>query len=381
MDVRFTEEQELLRTSVRDVLARECPMSAVRDTMERPQGFSDELWKAMAGLGWTGLAVPRSCGGAGLGLVDLCVVLEEMGRVLAPGPFFSSVALGGLGVALAGSPTQRERFLPGVAAGTLRVTLAQLEENGSWGPDGIRAAARRTDGEWRLSGAKLFVPDAHVADLLMVPALTPDAGAEGVTLFLADAHAAGVEIRPMAFTDATRRYAEVRFSESRVADDAVLGEIGHGWVTLEGILDRAKVALCAEMCGGAARVLELSVEYAKTREQFGRPIGSFQAIAHKCADMLVRLEGSRSATYYAAWALDQEQSDAHVAACMAKAYCSDAYREVAGEGIQIHGGLGFTWEQDLHLYYKRAKGSEVTFGDATWNRELVARALIDRTRL
>jgi alkylation response protein AidB-like acyl-CoA dehydrogenase len=346
MQVRFTEEQELLRRSAGEVLDRECPMQLVRDMLDDPLGVDDALWKQLCGLGWTGLALPEESGGAGLGLLELSLLLEEMGRRLLPGPF------------------------------TRRATLAVLEEGGSWALEAIALPARRRGEGFVLSGLKRFVPDAQSADLLIVPARTGSAEGD-VTLFLVETRAPGVSVHPVAFLDGTRKLADVRFENVEVAGESALGAVDGGAPLLQDILDHAKVALCAEMCGGAARVLELSVAYARSREQFGRPIGSFQAIQHKCADMFVQVEGARSATYYAAWCLDARTPDAHLAACMAKAFCSDAYRSVAGEGIQIHGGLGFTWEQDLHLYYKRAKASEVAFGDAIWNREEVARMVVD----
>jgi alkylation response protein AidB-like acyl-CoA dehydrogenase len=378
MDFGFSEEQEMLRQSVREFLAGECPMTYVREMMEDDRGYSEEQWKKMAELGWTALIFPESCGGAGLNMVDMVVVLEEMGRVVMPGPFFASVILGGMAIDVAGSEKQQQRYLSGIAAGTTRATLAQVEESGRWDAEGIALPAKADGDGFRLSGTKLFVHDAHNADLLVVPARTSGSGSEGVTLFLVDAKATGVAIRLLKTMDQTRKLCEVGFDDVRVGRDAVLGAVGQGWGALDRLVDRAKVALCAEMCGGAQRVLDMSVEYAKVREQFGRPIGSFQAIQHKCANMMVQVESAKSATYYAAWAVANDVPEAHLAACMAKAYCSDAYRFVAAEGIQIHGGIGFTWEHDMHLYFKRAKGSEVTFGDATWNRELVAQVVLDQ---
>jgi alkylation response protein AidB-like acyl-CoA dehydrogenase len=377
MDFGFSEEQEMLRQSVREFLDAECPMTYVRRMMEDERGYSEDQWKKMAELGWTGLIVPEAYGGAGLDMVDMVVVLEEMGRVVMPGPFFASVILGGLAIDLGGSEEQKNRHLPGIAAGTVKATLAQVEESGRWDAEGIALPARPSGGGFRLSGVKLFVHDAHNADLLVVPVRTAGAGTEGITLLLVDGKAGGVSIRVLKTMDQTRKLCEVRFDDVGVGGDAVLGEVGGGWRLLDRLVDRAKVALCAEMCGGAARVLDMSVAYAKVREQFGRPIGSFQAIQHKCANMMVQVESAKSATYYAAWAVANDVAEAHLAACMAKAYCSDAYRTVAAEGIQIHGGIGFTWEHDMHLYFKRAKGSEVTFGDATWNRELVAQVVLD----
>jgi len=376
MDFGFSEEQEMLRKSARDFLAKESPMAYVRQMMEDDRGFRDEQWRKMAELGWMGLILPEEHGGAGLDFVDMIVVLEEMGRAVLPGPFFSTVILGGVAINEGGSAAQKKDLLPKLAAGDLRVTLAQLEPNARWDADGIQLEAKKAGSGYSLTGTKLFVPDAHTADLLIVAGRAPGSkGAEGVSLFLVDAKASGVTSTLLKTMDQTRKLCEVVLKDVSVAADRVLGSPGAGWKLLDRVVDRGKVGLCAEMCGGAERVLEMSVEYAKVREQFGRPIGSFQAIQHKCANMLVEVESSKSATYYAAWAVANDVAEAPLAAAMAKAYCSDAYRHTAGEGIQIHGGIGFTWEHDMHIYFKRAKSSEVTFGDATWNREIVAQLI------
>jgi len=373
MDFGFSEEQEMLRSSARDFLAKEAPMTYVRKMMEDEVGFTGDLWRKMADLGWMGLILPEQYGGSGLDFVDLIVVLEEMGRVVLPGPFFSTVVLGCVALLEGGSDALKQALLPKLASGDLKVTLAQLEPSGRWDADGIQLAAKADGGGFVLTGTKLFVPDAHVADEMVVAARTPGSkGRDGISLFLVDARAAGITTTQLKTMDQTRKLAEVVLKDVRVPADRVLGKVGGGWALLDRIVDRGKVGLCAEMCGGAQRVLEMSVDYAKVREQFGKPIGSFQAIQHKCANMLVEVESSKSVTYYAAWAVANDVAEAPLAAAMAKAYCSDAYRHVSGEGIQIHGGIGFTWEHDMHIYFKRAKSSEVTFGDATWNRELVA---------
>ena len=376
MDFGFSEEQEMLRKSARDFLAKESPMTYVRQMMDDERGFRDDQWKKMAELGWMGLILAEEHGGAGLDFVDMVVVLEEMGRVVLPGPFFSTAILGGVALSDGGSAAQKEQFLPKLAAGELRATLAQLEPSGRWDADGIQLEAKSAGGGYRLSGTKLFVPDAHTSDLLIVAGRAPGSkGPEGLSLFLVDAKAPGVSITLLKTMDQTRKLCEVVLKDVTVPTERVLGTAGQGWKLLDRIVDRGKVGLCAEMCGGAQKVLEMSVEYAKVREQFGRPIGSFQAIQHKCANMLVEVESSKSAAYYAAWAVANDVAEAPLAAAMAKAYCSDAYRHTAGEGIQIHGGIGFTWEHDMHIYFKRAKSSEVTFGDATWNREIVAQLI------
>jgi alkylation response protein AidB-like acyl-CoA dehydrogenase len=376
MNFGFSEDQDLLRAAARDFLARECPMAYVRRMMEDARGFEDAQWAKMAELGWLGLAIPEAHGGAGLGFVDLVVLLEEMGRVVLPGPFFSTAVVAAATLADAASPALQTEWLPRIAAGRARGTLALLEHSARWDADGIALEARPDGGGYRLSGRKLFVPDAHTADFLLVAARAPgSAGTEGLSLLLVDAADPGVTSRPVGTMDQTRKLCEVELRDVTVPRSRVLGEPGHGAAILERVAARARTGLAAEMCGGAARVLDMSVEYAKVREQFGRPIGSFQAIQHKCATMLVEVESARSAAYYAAWAVGSNAPDSALAAAMAKAYGSDAYRHVAAEGIQIHGGIGFTWEHDMHVYFKRAKSSEVGFGDAAWNRELVARLI------
>ncbi|MEA2624914.1 MAG: hypothetical protein QOD06_959 [Candidatus Binatota bacterium] len=372
MDFGFSEEQDLLRKSARDFLAKECPIPFVRRMMEDETGFTGEVWRKMADLGWMGLVFPEDVGGSGLDMVDLVVVLEEMGRMVMPGPFFSTVLLGGMALAEGGSEEQKRRYLTKLAAGELKATVAILEPSARWDASGIEARAE-PDGEgFRLTGTKLFVPDAHVADLLLVAARTGGGGAEGISVFALELPATGVTVEPLKTLDQTRKLCEVTLDGVAAGRGALVGGEGRGWPLLERVMDRAKVGLCAEMCGGAERVLEMSVDYAKIRVQFDRPIGSFQAIQHKCANMLLQVESSKSATYYAAWAVAKDVPEAPLAAAMAKAYTSDAYRIVAGDGIQIHGGIGFTWEHDMHLYFKRAKHSELTFGDAVWNRDRVA---------
>jgi alkylation response protein AidB-like acyl-CoA dehydrogenase len=380
MDVKFSAEQEMLRESARALLEKECPMSLVRAQLEDARGLPEALWQNMADLGWLGLIVPEQYGGGELGMVDLALVMEEMGRVLCPGPFLSTAVVGALAIRLGGSEAQRNDLLPALVRGELRIALAQLEEEADWEPAGVRIQARSEGGEFHLDGRKCFVADAPSADRLLVVVRTGSGSenpAQGISLLLVDADAPGVSIRNVAFVEQTRKLAEVRFDGVRVSADALLGKKDEGWPLLERLHDHARVALCAELSGSAQRVLELSVAYAKTREQFGQPIGRFQAIQHKCADMLVASEGMRSAAYYSAWALDQDEPDGHSSACLAKAHCSEAGVKVTGDGIQIHGGLGFTWEQDLHLYFKHARATELAFGSPALHRELAARVLID----
>jgi alkylation response protein AidB-like acyl-CoA dehydrogenase len=373
MNFGFNEEQELLRNTARKFFENECGSDTVRRLMETPEGISAELWKKLAEQGWLGLIYPEQYDGTGLGLVDLVVLMEEMGRAVAPGPYFSTVLLGGLAILEAGGDAQKKEWLPRIAAGDKRVALAWMEPSAQLGPPGVTLTAVKRGETYTLSGTKLFVHDAHTADALVVAARTrPGAGADGVSLFLLPKGTKGLEVTLLPTMDQTRKLCEVACSDVTVGADALLGAAGAGWAPLSRVLDRATVALCAEMCGGAQKVLDMTVEYAKIRQAFGRPIGSYQGVKHRAADMLVDVENSKSITYYAAWALDENSPEAPLAVSMAKAYVSDAYRRVAAGGIQLHGGIGFTWEHDLHLYFKRAKGSEFTFGDATHHRERVA---------
>ena len=373
MNFGFNEEQELLRNTARKFFENECGSDTVRRLMETPEGISAELWKKLAEQGWLGLIYPEQYDGTGLGLVDLVVLMEEMGRAVAPGPYFSTVLLGGLAILEAGGDAQKKEWLPRIAAGDKRVALAWMEPSAQLGPAGVTLTAVKRGETFTLSGTKLFVHDAHTADALVVAARTrPGAGADGVSLFLLPKGTKGLEVTLLPTMDQTRKLCEVACSDVTVGADALLGAVGAGWGPLSRVLDRATVALCAEMCGGAQKVLDMTVEYAKIRQAFGRPIGSYQGVKHRAADMLVDVENSKSITYYAAWALDENSPEAPLAVSMAKAYVSDAYRRVAAGGIQLHGGIGFTWEHDLHLYFKRAKGSEFTFGDATHHRERVA---------
>jgi alkylation response protein AidB-like acyl-CoA dehydrogenase len=377
MDIGFSEEQELLRETARKFLDAECTTKFVRERMATPDAVTPEFWAQLAEQGWLGIVYPEDAGGSGLGVIDLVVLMEEMGRAVMPGPFLATVLLGGAALNEAGSPIQRGEWLPRVAAGAAKLTLAWTEPNARWDAAGITMTAQEAGGGFILSGSKMFVADAHLADALIVAARTRDGSTmeDGVSLFLVPKDAAGLTIAVLPTIDETRKLCEVRFDRVSLPAAALIGERHAGWAPLARVIDRATVALAAEMCGGAQRVLDMTVEYAKLRETFGRPIGSYQGVKHKCADMLVDIENAKSLTYYAAWACDERLADASLAVSMAKAYASDAARKVASAGIQLHGGIGMTWEHDLHLYLKRAKACEVAFGDATWHRERVAQLM------
>jgi alkylation response protein AidB-like acyl-CoA dehydrogenase len=377
MDIGFTEEQELLRTSARRFLENECPAAFVRQRMAEPAAMTEDFWQKLAEQGWFGILYPEEVGGSGLGLVDMTVLMEEMGRAVMPGPFFSTVLLGGATILEAGSPAQCREWLPLIAAGSAKVSLAWTEPNARWDAAGIVATGRETSGGFVLSGTKLFVPDAHLSDALVIAVRTRDGSTmeDGISLFLVPKDAAGLGVTVLPTIDETRKLCEVRLDNVAVPGAALLGERHGGWPALAQVLDRATVALCAEMCGGAQQVLDMTTVYAKIRIAFGKPIGSYQGVKHQAADMLVAIENAKSLTYYAAWGVDEGLDEAPLAVSMAKAAASDMYRKVAGTGIQLHGGIGMTWEHDLQLYFKRARASEVAFGDATWHRERVARLL------
>jgi alkylation response protein AidB-like acyl-CoA dehydrogenase len=378
MEFGFTEEQEMIRSQAAEFLKNEYPIALVRELMENEHGYNHDLWEKMTAMGWLGLIFPEEYGGSGLTFVELTVLLEEMGRALVPGTFFSAVLLAGLTLLEAASEEQKRCWLTSLAAGRLKATLALTEPNTSWKAAGVSTVtAERGDGEYIISGTKLFVPDAQVSDLIICAARTGASSVleEGISLFAIDRNSDGLNITPLRTMDQTRRVYEVSFERVRVPPNRVLGGLGRAWPVIERVINRATIGICAEMVGGAQKMLDMCVDYAKQRIQFGRPIGSFQAIQHKCADMLLLIESARSAVYAAAWAASKDGQDTALLASVAKAYTSDAYRFVTGEGIQIHGGMGFTWEHDAHLYFKRAKADEFNFGDANYHRALVAQLI------
>ena len=374
MHFAFNDEQAALRDTARAFLEQVSPVERVIETMATHEGFDTSTWdRVREEMCWTALLVPEEFGGFGLSHVELAALNEEMGRALFCSPFFSSVCLGANALITAGTTAQKEHFLPAIATGEIRAALAHLEPGGSLGPDGIRTLARLEGDRVILSGTKTYVVDGHTAHLFVVVARREDTtGADGIEIYLVPADAPGVGRRPIPTMDQTRKLAEVTFEGVEVCADDRLGEAGKGWATLEHILDLAAVALAAEQVGGAERCLETAVEYAKVRHQFGRPIGSFQAIKHKCADMLLAVESARSAAYFAAWAAAEDPAALRLAAPQAQAYCSEAFFRCAAESIQVHGGIGFTWEHEAHLYFKRAHASEKLLGDPTHHRRIHA---------
>ena len=372
MDFGFDDEQMALGGSVRAVIESAYGMAFVRRMLDDPRDLSPELWSDAARLGWLGLLVEERFGGAARGPMEMVAVHQELGRGVVPGPFLASAVMATVALERFASEDQKRRWLPAMADGEAIATVAFQEARATWDEAGIALPAARSRGTFRLTGEKRFVLDAQVADLVIVPARTD----EGVTLFLVEVSSRGVTVQPMKTIDDTRRMCTVRLDGVEVGDDRILGDLGSGWTALEAIADVGRVALCAEMVGGIERVFEMCTGYARVREQFGRPIGSFQAIQHKCADMLVRLEGARSITLAAAASLARGDADASFDASAAKSACAEAYRSVTTEGVQIHGALGFSWELDLHLFYKRAKASETFLGDSHMHRaRLAARVL------
>jgi alkylation response protein AidB-like acyl-CoA dehydrogenase len=365
----FSEEQEELRKSVRRFLEDKSPETEVRRQMDTTEGYDKAVWSQMAQqLGLQGLAIPEEFGGSGYTYVELIVVLEEMGRALLCAPYFSTVALAANALLVSGDDGAKKEFLPSIASGETIATVAFTEDSGRWDEAGITMEATKSDGGHTLTGHKMFVIDGHTANLILVAARHNG----GISLFAVQGDAPGLTRTPLSTMDQTRKQARLEFDGVPARQ---IGADDQGAATLAKTLDLAAVALAAEQVGGAQKVLEMAVEYAKVRVQFGRPIGSFQAIKHKCADMLLEVESAKSAAYYAGWAAAEDNDELPVVASLAKAYCSDAYFHATAENIQIHGGIGFTWEHPAHLYFKRAKSSELMLGDPTYHRELLAQRI------
>ena len=369
MNFAFSEEQEELRNIVRQFLEAKSSEADVREQMETERGYDPDVWAQMAEqLGLQSLTIPEEFGGQGYGYVELIVVLEEMGRSLLCAPYFSSVVLAANTVMQSGDDAAKAAILPGIASGETIATVAFTEPNGRWDESGIEATATNDGGTWKISGTKSYVIDGHTANVIIVAART----AAGVSLFSVSGDAAGLTRTALATMDQTRKQAKLEFSN---VEGTLVGADGAGWNVLSTVLDLAAVGLAAEQVGGAQMCLDMAVQYAKDRVQFGRPIGSFQAIKHKCADMLLEVESAKSAAYYAGWCASELNDELPAVASLAKAYCSDAYFHASAENIQIHGGIGFTWEHPAHMYFKREKSSELLFVDPTYHRELLAQRI------
>ena len=375
MDLAFSEEQEMLSKSARDFLADKCPTTLVREMEEDEKGYSPELWKEMADLGWLGLPFREKYEGGGMGLLDLIVLLEEMGRACLPGPFLSTVVLGGLPVMEWGSEEQKQDILPKICKGEAILTLAQAEPSARYDAVSIQTSATSEGDGYLINGSKLFVPDANIADWIICVARTAQSSnpEEGITLFLVDGKSPGINATVLS-TIAGDKQCEVIFDKVKVPKGNVLGEVGQGWEMVKRILEWAALAKSAEMAGGNQQVMEMTVNYAKERIQFGRPIGSFQIIQHYIADMSLDVDSARVTLYKAAWKLN-EGLPCSKEISVIKGWINDAYRRVATQAHQIHGAIGFTKDHDLELYFRRAKASEVLFGDSDFHREIVAQEL------
>jgi alkylation response protein AidB-like acyl-CoA dehydrogenase len=375
MDISLSEEQELLQGSARDFLQKECPIRLVRAMETDERGYDPNLWRQMGDLGWLGLILPEDYGGSGATMMDLVVLLEEFGRALVPGPFLPTVVQVELPILWAGSEAQKRAYLPKFARGEWIGTMAWLEPSATSQPAGIDTAAIPQGEDYVLNGTKLCVPFAHVADYLLTVARTGTGASptEGITLFLVDVKSPGLAITALE-TIADDHQCEVVFQDVRVPRPQVLGEPGKGWAIVDQVLQYGAVAKCAEMVGMAQQAFDISLNYVKTRVQFGRPIGSFQAIKHKLANMVIDVDGSRYVTYHAAWLLSEGLPAGHAIA-VAKAWTNEACRRVVKEGQQVHGGIGYTKEYDLQLYTRRAKAAEIAFDDADTHREALAISL------
>ena len=374
MDLTLSEEQEMLRKMARDFLTDKFPKTVVKELEESEPGYSPELWQEMAELGWMGLVFPEEYGGGGMSFLDLAVLLEEIGRACLPGPFFSTVVLGGLPILNDGSEAQKKEHLPKIASGKTILTLALTEASAKYDAS-ITVKATADKDEYIINGTKLFVPDAHIADYLLCVARTSEqAKAEdGITIFIVDVKSPGISYTLLK-SIANDKLCEVVFDRVRVPKENILGQLEQGWNEVQKTIQRAAVAKCCEMVGGIQQVLDMTVDYAKERKQFDRPIGSFQVIQHYCANMATDVEGSRFVTYQAAWRLS-EGLPATKEVAIAKAWVGEASGRVMALAHQIHGAIGVTMDYDLQFYTKRTKAAEVTFGDADFYREIVAQEM------
>lgn len=370
MDFALSEEQEMLKVTARNFLDKECPKKLVREMEEDDRGYPPELWKKMAGLGWQGICFPEKNEGNGGNFLDLATLLMEMGRACLPSPFFSTVVLGGLTVLDVGSEAQKKEFLPPIARGELIMALALIEPSGKYDASGITTKANKVNEGYVLDGIKLFVSDAHVSDWMIVVARTKETPKQGISLFMVNSETPGISITQLK-TIAGDKQCEVVLNKVKVPKKGLIGNLNGGWTEVERVIDRAAVAKCCEMVGGAEQVFEMTLNYAKERVQFDRPIGSFQAIQHHCSNMAIDLVSCKLLTYQAAWMLSQDLP-CRTEVAMAKAWTNEAYRRITALGHQIHGAVGFTMDHDVQLYYRRAKAAELAFGDSDFYRELVA---------
>ena len=372
MDVEFSEEQKLLRETAAKFCKAECPMEKVRELVELPTGISDELWTQIAEQGWLSVYVPEEYGGLGLGVTELAIIAEELGRALVPGPFFSTAVLGGPAISIGGTEELKGSLLERIASGEVKATLALLEQDGQLGPSHVKAEAKKNGDGYAITGKKFFVPDVAAAGVVVVAART-GGDEDGTTLFLVETGAAGVSIEENKLTDSTSRSGQLVLDNVEVGPEAIIGTPGEGWKVVDQVLQIANVCLAGASVAGSELVLQQAVEYARERTQFGTPIGSFQAVKHPLANLFAQVESARSAYHYAVWAVDAASEDARTAVAVARLTATEAYKCATLVSLQAHGGIGFTWEYDLHFYLKRAKHNEYFLGIASDYEEIVAR--------
>ncbi len=385
MEFAFTQEQEMIRDTAAAFLAEFSDSEAVRRAMATEQGYEPQLWRRICSdMVWQAIHIPESCGGMGLGYVEVVAMMEQMGRYLLCAPFFSSVCLAGNALRVAGSEMQQVHWLGQLCDGSLTASVAFSGGSNRWDAEAITATWRQEGAGYVLNGDYRYVIDGHTADLLIVAARAAGtAGADGISLFLLPAATMGVTRQWLPTMDQTRKQAAVQLDNVSLGADALMGEAGGGWEPLSKVIDLATIALAAEQVGGCQQLLDMTVAYTGERVQFNRTIASYQAVKHKAADMMLQTEVARSAVYYAACVAQEALAGGPLAgelseaASVAKSYCSDAYFAVAGDALQLFGGVGFTWEYDVHLYFKRAKSSEQLLGNGTQHRERLARALLD----
>jgi alkylation response protein AidB-like acyl-CoA dehydrogenase len=376
MDIAFTEEQEMLRSTASDFLAKECPKTLVRELEEdEEKGYSPEIWKKMAELGWMGLVIPEEYDGMGMTFQDLAIILEEMGRNILPGPFFCTVVEGALPILDFGSDEQKSEFLPKIASGELIFTMAHLEANGVYGASGIAAKAAAKDDSFVISGTKLFVEMAQVADYLICVTRTKEGASpeDGITLFIVDAKSPGISCKVIP-TIGMDKLCEVRFEGVTVPKANMLGELDKGWPIVEKVVERGATAKCAESLGGIQASVDMTVAYSKERVQYDRPIGAFQALQHIMADMWITLQTTKYLVYEAVW-MESEGLPCAKMAAMAKAYVNEAYKWVTERAVSLHAGIGTSRDHDVGLYYRRAKAADIAFGGTDLHREAVAKEL------
>lgn len=381
MEFSFTPEQKMIRDTAQAFLAEVSSSSAIRSAMATEQGYNDKVWQRLCDeMYWQAIHIPEEYGGLGLSYVELVIVLEQMGRTLLCSPFFSTVCLAANALMVAGTEEQKQQYLSDICAGNLTATLAYTGSNGQWGVEAIPGTVTLDNSNYVLNGTYRYVPDGHTADLLIIAARSEGSvGEEGISLFAVPANTPGIKRTWLPTLDQTRKQAEIVLDNVTLTMAHLMGEYGDACSPLKKVIQLATIATAAEQTGGAQQVLDLTVAYTKERVQFGRPVAGFQAVKHQAADMMLQTEVARSAIYYAACvaAESNDETELAQAASVAKAYCSDGYFNNASTAIQLHGGVGFTWEYDVHLYFKRAKSSELFLGNGAFHREQVAKFLLD----